>query len=213
LEVEDAPEFRLMPPAMSRNYSVLELLAVFRALRYNESFRSISFRDINLQKLHGLVDIFGEDHIAWTTRSGLPIRRYFNISPADKSLLYQEVQAIALKTNKVRRVNFSNTLPGRRPRDDEEEVVKDPGCEITSALLPLCRAQLTNVDWIVFSGIELGETDLEEFSRSHSVRKFNLRLIFSCPGFFPYYCSPPLRSGLASLFSGIHVIYLKYAVT
>lgn len=84
--------------------------------------------------------------------------------PADKSLLYQEVQALALKTKRVRRMNFSNTLPRRRPRDDVEEgAVKDPGCEIAAALLPLCRGQLTNVDWIVFSGIELGETDLEEF--------------------------------------------------
>jgi hypothetical protein len=175
LEVEDAPEFRLMPPAISHGYSVLELLAIFRALRYNESFRSISFQDISLQKLHGLVDSYGEDHIAWSTRSGLSIRKYFNISPADKSLLYQEVQALALKVNKVRRMNFSNTLPGRRPRDDEE-VMKDPGCEITSALLPLCRAQLTNVDWIVFSGIELGETDLEEFSRFHPIPPGKLAL-------------------------------------
>jgi hypothetical protein len=172
LEVEDAPEFRLMPPAISHGYSVLELLAIFRALRYNESFRSISFQDINLQKLHGLVDSYGEDHTAWSTRSGLPIRKYFNISPTDKSLLYQEVQALALKTNKVRRMNFSNTLPERRPRDDEE-AMKDPGCEIASALLPLCRAQLTNVDWIVFSGIELGETDLEEFSRFHPILPWN----------------------------------------
>lgn len=158
-----------MPPATSQSYSVLELLAVFRALRYNESFRSISFQDINLQKLHGLVDTYGEDHIAWATRSGLPIQRYFNISPAEKSLLYQETQALALKTNKVRRLNFGNTLPGRQPCDDEEDVVKDPGCEIASALLPLCRAQLTNVDWIVFNGIELGETDLDEFSRFHPI--------------------------------------------
>jgi hypothetical protein len=153
-----------MPPANALTYTVLELLAVFRALRYNESFHSISFQGVDLQKLHGLYDNYGEDHVAWTSRSGLPIRTYFNIMPADKSLLYQEVQALALKTQRVRRMNFSNTLPRRRPRDDVEEgAAKDPGCEITAALLPLCRGQLTNVDWIVFNGIELGETDLAEF--------------------------------------------------
>jgi hypothetical protein len=164
--VEDAPEFRLMPPAGTYDYSLSELLAIFRALRYNESFRSISFEGINLQKLHCLIDSCGDDHVAWTSRSGLPVRKYFNISPADKSLLYQEVQALALKTKRVRRMNFSHTLPRRRPRDDVEEgAAKDPGCEIAAALLPLCRAQLTNVDWISFSGIELGETDLEEFGK------------------------------------------------
>ena len=152
-----------MPPASAYDYSVSELLAVFRALRYNESFRSISFEGINLQRLHGLIDSYGDDHVAWASRSGLLIRKYFNIMPADKSLLYQEVQALALKTKRVRRMNFSNTLPRRRPRDDVEEgALKDPGCEISGALFPLCRGQLTNVDWIIFSGIELGETDLEE---------------------------------------------------
>ena len=152
-----------MPSASGYDYSVSELLAVFRALRYNEYFRSISFDTINLQRLHGLVDNHGDDHVAWSSRSGLLIRKYFNIMPTDKSLLYQEVQALALKTKRVRRMNFSNTLPRRRPRDDVEEgAVKDPGCEISTALLPLCRTQLTNVNWIIFSGIELGETDLEE---------------------------------------------------
>jgi hypothetical protein len=156
-----------MPPANTLTYTIFELLAVFRALRYNESFRSISFQGIDLQKLHGLHDNYGEDHVAWTSRSGLPIKKYFNIMPADKSVLYQEVQALALKTKRVRRMNFSNTLPRRRPRDDVEEgAAKDPGCDIAAALLPLCRGQLTNVDWLVFSGIELGETDLEEFGMS-----------------------------------------------
>lgn len=98
--------------------------------------------------------------------------------PADKSLLYQEVQALALKTQRVRRMNFSNTLPHRRPRDDVEEGdLKDPGCEITAALLPLCRGQLTNVDWIVFSGIELGETDLAEFGMCFEFSEFCLSRI------------------------------------
>jgi hypothetical protein len=161
-----------MPAANGFTYTVLELLAIFRALRYNESFHSISFQGIDLQKLHGLHDIYGEDHVAWTSRSGLPIKTYFNIMPADKSLLYQETQALALKTQRVRRMNFCNTLPRRRPRDDVEEGdFKDPGCEISAALLPLCRGQLTNVDWIVFSGIELGETDLAEFGKSFLINK------------------------------------------
>jgi hypothetical protein len=169
-EAEDAPEFLLLPPAEPRSYTVLELLAIFRALRYNESFRSISFNNINLQSLHGRVDLYGVDHVAWTSRSGIPIKKYFNIIPEGRSLLYQEIQALALKTNRVRQMNFGGTLPRRRPKDmyEEEGAVKDPGCEIAAAILPLCRGQLTNVDWIVFSGIELGETDLEELSKSRS---------------------------------------------
>lgn len=163
-EAEDAPEFLLLPSAESRRYSVQELLAIFRSLRFNESFRSISFKGVNLECLHGLVDPYGKDHVAFTSRSGIPINRYFEVVPEGKSLLYQEVQALALKTYKTRRLNFGDTLPRRRPRDtyEEEGTPKDPGCEIAAGLLPLCRVRLTNVDWIVLSGIELGETDLDE---------------------------------------------------
>lgn len=154
-----------------------------RALRYNESFRSISFRDIDLHGLHGLHDTFGMDHVAWTSRAGkscrnytynklilvgMAIHKYFSIKPQDKSLLYQELQALALKSKRLRRMDFCNALPRRRPRDtfDTEggEIEKDPGCEIVAALLPLCRGQLTDVSWIVLSGIELGETDLDDLS-------------------------------------------------
>jgi len=118
--------------------------------------------------MHGLHDGYGTDHVAWVSRSGLSITKYFNIKPQDRSLLYQEVQALALKSKRVRRMDFGNCLPGRRPSDtfDTEggEVEKDPGCEIIAALLPLCRGQLTNVDWIILSGIELGETDLDDLS-------------------------------------------------
>jgi hypothetical protein len=183
-EAEDAPEFRLFPPATTPKYSLLELLAIMRALRYNESFHSISFRDINLHSMHGLYDGYGIDHIASSTRAGmlwgihfirrltepgLSIQKYFNIKPQERSVLYQEVQAIALKSARLRRMDFGGCLPRRRPKDnfdiEGQEVEKDPGCEIVAALLPLCRGRLTNVSWIILSGIELGETDLDDISK------------------------------------------------
>jgi hypothetical protein len=160
-----------------------ELLATMRALRYNESFHSISLRDIDLHPMHGLHDQYGADHVAWQTRAGelrlpylrsqlmkigISIHKYFSMKPQERSILYQEVQALALKSKRLRRIDFSNSLPRRRPKDtfdvEGQEVEKDPGCEIVAALLPLCRGQLTNVSWIILSGIELGETDLDDLS-------------------------------------------------
>lgn len=70
-------------------------------------------------------------------------------------------------------MDFGNALPRRRPRDtfdiEGREIEKDPGCEIVAALLPLCRKGLTDVTWIVLSGIELGETDLDDLSMQHSL--------------------------------------------
>lgn len=73
---------------------------------------------------------------------------------------------------------FANTLPRRRPKDTfdaetQEVVEKDPGCEIVAAILPLCREQLTNVTWLVLSGIELGETDLDELGTGVAAQNNN----------------------------------------
>jgi hypothetical protein len=43
-----APEFRLLPPKTGKSYGPMQLLAVMRALRYNDYFISLSFRDIDL---------------------------------------------------------------------------------------------------------------------------------------------------------------------
>lgn len=164
-EAEDSPEFQLRHPRYSKNYSISELLAVFRALRYNEFFCSISLKDIDLHNLHSTIDVYGNENATLETRCGISLPNHFNLRPQNKSLLYQEVQALALKSMRLRRLDFANTLPRRRPKDnfDNEggEMDKDPGCEIVEALLPLCQNQITNVTWINLSGIELGETDLE----------------------------------------------------
>ncbi|KAI9811000.1 MAG: hypothetical protein M1827_005732 [Pycnora praestabilis] len=156
-EVEDAPRFELLPPANIRRpkYSILELLALLRALRYNESFSSISFHGIDLDVLHGLRDHYGIDHVPWTSRSGLPL----NIEGQErKSLLVHEIQSLALKSKRLRRMDFTSCIT-RKPQDDESGK-RDPGCEITEAIFPLCRKQMTNVDWIILNGIELGDEDL-----------------------------------------------------
>ena len=49
---------------------MLELLSIMRALRYNESFHSISFKNIDLHSMHTTIDIFGHDHVAWQSRAG-----------------------------------------------------------------------------------------------------------------------------------------------
>ena len=183
-DCEDAPEFILCAPKHTK-YTKIELLAVMRSLRYNESFRSISFRDIDLHSIHGWFDPYGTDHVAWWTRSGIHISTYFGLKPELRSVLYQEVQAIALKSQKLRRMDFTNSLPRRRPKDNfdfEEggEVDKDPGCEIVAALFPLCRGELTGVTWISLSGIELGETDLDDLIPAlHSTRAMMRAVVFS----------------------------------
>lgn len=167
-------------PARAAAYTVLELLAIMRALRYNESFHSISFKDINLRSLHGLKDFYGTD-LSWSTRegkithdrlfhillmsTGTQLQTYFGTKLQFKSLLYQEVQALALKSRKVRRMDFSNTLPRKRVKNtNEDENERESGSEIVAAIFPLLRAHFTNLSWILLNDVELGDIDLEEIS-------------------------------------------------
>lgn len=164
-EAEISPEFHLCPPRYSKRYSALELLAVLRALRYNETFRAISFRGINLHDLHGVYDV-GFEHMAMTTRGGINIKRYMNIDPSKKTLLYMEIQALILKSYKLQRLDFADCLPRRTPQeifdiDEETTGDSDPGCEIVEALMPIGIGELPSVRWLVLSGIGLGEGDIE----------------------------------------------------
>lgn len=155
---EDAPAFELHPPTGNgrTRYTVLELLAIMRSLRYNESFSTVSFRNISLDVLHSLHDRFGDDHAPLTNRSGEPL----HIEDREHlSLLIQEVQALAVKCKRLRRLDFAFSLQRKELNDDED--AHDAGCGLCQALFPLCARQQTNIDWIVLNGIILCKVDID----------------------------------------------------
>lgn len=157
-QCEDALVFRLLPPS-DRNrtrYTTLELLAIFRSLRYNESFTTLSFHSISLDALYTARDQFGDDHVPWTTKSGQPL----NIpDQKNATLLVQEVRALAVKCRRLRRLDFSFCLTRSLAKNDDH--VQDPGCGICEALFPMCEQQWTNVDWIILNGIYLTDIDVD----------------------------------------------------
>ena len=65
------PEFRLRPAKNGARYSPLQLLAVLRALRYNDYFNSLSFRDVDLTVLQDICDIHASSrgHVAYLSRT------------------------------------------------------------------------------------------------------------------------------------------------
>ena len=173
MQCDDAPCFKLLPPANPRRqkYTALELIAVLRALRYNESFRSISFNRVSLDALQSIRDFHGIDKDARLTRAGSPI----NI-PGQESLsvLSQEIRALTLKSKWLRRLDFSYAL-SRTPQSDSES--HDPGCCIPEAIFPVCRRELTCVDWVVLNGIKLGDSDLDYLVDAASQRGSHLRAL------------------------------------
>ncbi|KAK2748093.1 hypothetical protein FQN57_001216 [Myotisia sp. PD_48] len=170
---EDAPCFQLLPREGStdgRGYLALELLAVMRALRYNESFATISFARISLDVLHDTFDPYGPDYDTLRTRSNAAIK-----IPGQEgvSCLVQEVRALALKSKQLRRMDFSRCLTRRPSKTSRAE--RDRGCGIPEAIFPLCRRKLTGVNWLVLNGIALGESDLDYLIDAASQRVSGLR--------------------------------------
>ncbi|KAF2142978.1 uncharacterized protein K452DRAFT_225981 [Aplosporella prunicola CBS 121167] len=175
---DDFPCFQLLPPEGRRRsgYGALELLAVMRTLRYNESFGTISFAGISLDVLNELHDRYGSDHLCTKTKRGTPIN--LSMEELSKScLLVQEIRALAVTSRRLRRMNFSKCIT-REPADFvDENKGKDVGCGIVEALFPLCKYQTTNVDWIILNEITLGETDLEYLIAAAAERHCHLRAL------------------------------------
>lgn len=64
-----APEFRLLPPKAGNTYTILQLLAVMRSLRYNGYFNSISLNGVDLTGLWDKTDLLGKTSIPYMNRS------------------------------------------------------------------------------------------------------------------------------------------------
>jgi hypothetical protein len=168
-ECEDAPCFRLLPTTPPP-YRALELLATMRALRYNESFASLSFHDIKLNALRYLHDPFGVDLDGMSTRSGVQTR----IQPHEElPVLSQEVRALAAKSKRLRRLDFTNSIT--KPVNSTDQ--QGPICGILEALVPLCKKSLTNVDWIILNGINLVDSDLDYLVDAASERACHFRAL------------------------------------
>ena len=171
-DCEDAPRFELHPinTPGRKKYTVLELLAVMRALRYNERFATVSFAGVNLDGLQGLRDNYFQTADKLTTRSGEEIF----LEQEGIFVLTEEIRAIAIKSKRLRRLDFTSCLT-RTPVTTDN--CRDTGCEIPEALFPLCRRQLTNVDWIVLNGIKLGESDMDYLVDAASQKICHLRAL------------------------------------
>lgn len=158
-EGEDAPRFILYPPNRSQrvNYTHLELLAVMRSLRYNESFGTLDFSRVSLDELNELYDTQGQDYLCQYQKTGAPIGVSFD-DQCRATMLVSEIRALAASNRKLRRVDFSSTVMSHTSAPDDKP---SSGSGIFEALYPICHKQSTNVDWFAVNNVALMERDLE----------------------------------------------------
>ncbi|KAL1838019.1 hypothetical protein VTJ49DRAFT_3142 [Mycothermus thermophilus] len=156
-----APEFRLLP-ARRGPYTPRQLLAVLRALRYNDYFASLSFRGVDLSVLWGLKD----------TSSGNPpylSRSCYVLEPDEirilrqSPLLHQEFHALAFCSETVRQMDLSNcssSLSSRLSMDKTS--VSD--LEFLAPILSLLRCGITKCNRLIVSGNILPLGDIQDLA-------------------------------------------------
>ncbi|RYC61100.1 hypothetical protein CHU98_g5108 [Xylaria longipes] len=111
-DVRQAPQFCLLKPRGQSHYSARQLLAVFRALRFNEFFKSISFCDIDFSSLSNKFDNTQRlESTIWLSRTG---KHSLTRSEADmvesSSVLFQELVSILIGSESIKHIDLTNVL-------------------------------------------------------------------------------------------------------
>ncbi|KAK9466599.1 hypothetical protein V1512DRAFT_238852 [Lipomyces arxii] len=163
--------FRLLPPRKtslslaSQSYTVLELLCVMRALRWNEAFGGISFAGISLISMVDLVDPYAAIELDHTrTANNRRISKFLKSLP----VLKLEMQLMMLCSTALRMLDLNGCLP-RQLQDTER------GSGIVDALMQVAKRATSNVDSFVFSNIPIDLYDFDYLVDVASTRAAHLR--------------------------------------
>lgn len=106
-----APEFRLLPAKNNQPYGPMQLLAVMRALRYNDYFTAVSFRDVDLSVLWDCYDRYqGRGCVGYLSRSCVALGPEDIDALIQESVLYNEFHALAFCSETVRQMDFTNSF-------------------------------------------------------------------------------------------------------
>ncbi|KFA55474.1 hypothetical protein S40293_02078 [Stachybotrys chartarum IBT 40293] len=162
------PTFRLMP--LDTPYTPLQLLAVFRALRYNSYFKGISLRDTDLSSLYGKRDKSSGDAVVHTSSNGSSISEEHHDILAQAPILVQEIHALAFASASIRSIDLSDVLGLRNlaPRFvrtyRDEMTIQKMSSELVQPLIMLLQSQLGHCNSIALSGNPLAPSDVDELA-------------------------------------------------
>ncbi|KAK9376125.1 uncharacterized protein V1513DRAFT_299864 [Lipomyces chichibuensis] len=167
--------FRLLPTRKSTgltqmSYSVLELLCVMRALRWNEAFGGISFAGISLASLQDVADHYAPIELDQTrTANSRRISKFMKALPT----LKLELQLLMLCSTALRMLDLSGCV--RPPKYGQEMNERASG--VIDALMHVAKRATSNVDSFVFSNIQIDLYDFDFLVDVASSRAAHLRNI------------------------------------
>ncbi|KAI0443391.1 RNI-like protein [Xylaria telfairii] len=184
-DVKYTPQFCLLRPRGQSRYSARQLLAVFRALRFNEFFKSISFGGVDFSSLSNKFDNTERlESTIWLSRTG---KHNLTRSEADmvesSSVLFQELVSILIGTESIKHIDLTNVLrkvPTISPVQKDNSLTIPIGvCEIVPPVVLLWSSLQTRGNSISLNGNAIGEVDAIELcrvfqSRSNFLRAFEI---------------------------------------
>lgn len=174
------PCFCLLP-SQEGSYSPLQLLAVFRALRYNGFFKAVSFADVDLTPLAGKKDFaqYGDTVVyASANRVRMPEDHYEIMSQA--SVLEQEIHSLLFASDSLRSINLCNVLGLYDPKTRQRRMLNIAGLEKTTSellrpIMELLKRQLSHCHSIALSGNPISAEDADELRDTLSLQHVRLR--------------------------------------
>ncbi|KAK0722335.1 hypothetical protein B0T26DRAFT_213690 [Lasiosphaeria miniovina] len=168
-----APEFRLLPPKNAAHYSPLQLLAVLRALRYNDYFNSLSFRDINLAVLWGVEDsyvskfqLIKPSNVAYLNRTCVTLDPDEVEVVKRSSLLHQEFHALAFCSENIRQIDFTNSSASLSSYLARPANYNTANLQYLTPILTLLKSGLTRCNRFNLSGNTLHRSDIQDLAES-----------------------------------------------
>ncbi|KAI0416259.1 hypothetical protein F5X98DRAFT_189641 [Xylaria grammica] len=180
-DVRHSPQFCLLQPRGQSWYTAHQLIAVFRAIRFNEFFKSISFRNIDFSSLSNTFDNSQRlESTIWLSRTG---KRSLTRSEVDivehSSVLFQELISILLGSESIKHIDLTNVLRQvptvSLPQNDNSSSARVGVCEIMPPVVLLWISSQTRCNSVTLSGNAIGEVDAVELSRVFQSRPHFLR--------------------------------------
>ncbi|PON27938.1 hypothetical protein TGAM01_v203075 [Trichoderma gamsii] len=178
------PTFRLLA-SDEWEYTPLQLLAVFRALRYNSFFKALSFRDVSLTSLANKSDYsqYG-DTVVYTSLSGVKLPEDYYQLLSQATVLEQEIHALLFSSESIRHIDFTNTAGLKRPLRPQtgrgsvdQTTMRKMSSEIIRPLSMLLKTQLSHCHSISMSGNPIGSSDVAELANVFGLDDVHLRKV------------------------------------
>ncbi|KAI1194823.1 RNI-like protein [Nemania serpens] len=180
-DVQHAPQFCLLKPRGRSQYSAHQLLAVFRAVRFNEFFKSISFCDVDFSSLSNKFDNTQRlESTIWLSRTGKNSLTRSEVDMVESSsVLFQELVSILLGSESIKHIDLTNVLrkvPTISALQKDDLSSAPVGiCEIIPPVVLLWGSAQTRCNSINLSGNAIGEIDAIELGRVFQSRPNFLR--------------------------------------